>query len=136
MNIDCAGNPWPCRVSICSAMRVILWPRCASGPDHLDVNRSRKSEIQNLPHDIRRLEEEAQRRVIVANQLLTQGPDIIDVGPLRSGLRETRISPSNCPTVAVSLIAMLHPPEGRPMLSIMSLHSAGGMMRRMMSFMQ
>ena len=77
--------------------------------DDLDVDRRGESEIENLADDIGGLEEEGQVRVVV----IEAGAQLADVvrrwtrdRPARS---ETRISPSNGPMVAVSLMAMFRP---------------------------
>ena len=50
-----------------------------------------------------------------------------------SGLRETTISPSPVPTVAISLLARFRPLFGSPILSMMVWSSAGGIIPRIAS---
>ena len=94
---------------------------------HLHVDRRGQAEIENLAHDIGRLEEEGQIRKLAVQQVPQargRSPTWSRARPARS---ETRISPSNGPSVALSLIARFKPEYGSPMLSRMSVSSCDGM---------
>ena len=77
--------------------------------DHLNVDRRRQAEIQNLADDVRRLVKENEIRKAL-RQLAAQGADIIkgrSADDPRSS--ETKMSPSAGPIVAETLKARLTP---------------------------
>ena len=106
MHVGCAGN-------LAHAARdllgdVVILSERSQRPDNLHVDRRGQSEVQNLADDIGGLEKERQLGKLAA-QLAPHFANVIPRGAVFSGFNDTRISPSNEPSVTLSVKARLKP---------------------------